>query len=68
VATHLTASLHCGPLRLRSTEFLVVDDEMDEILLGRPLLKTLAFDMADHPNANRSALQDTVASTDFFET
>jgi hypothetical protein len=29
VATHLTMYLNCGPLRLRSTEFLVVDDEMD---------------------------------------
>jgi hypothetical protein len=29
VATHLTMYLNCGPLRLRSTEFLVVDHEMD---------------------------------------
>jgi hypothetical protein len=68
VATHLTMYLNCGPLRLRSTEFLVVDDEMDEALLGRPLLKTLGFDLDDHLNANRSALQDTVASTDLFGT
>jgi hypothetical protein len=60
--------LNCGPLRLRSTEYLVVDDEMDEVLLGRPLQKTLGFDLDDHLNVNRSALQDTVMSTDLLET
>jgi hypothetical protein len=67
-ATHLTMYLNCGPLRLRSTEFLVVDDEMDEVLLGRPLLTMVGFDLDDHLNVNRSERRDTVASTDLFET
>jgi hypothetical protein len=68
VATPLTMYLNCGPLRLRSTEFLVIDDEMDEALLGCPLLKTLGFDLDDHLIVDRNALLDTVASADLFET
>jgi hypothetical protein len=54
MATHLTMYLNCGPLRLCSTEFLAVADEMDEVLLGRPLLKTLGFDLARHGRFYRS--------------
>jgi hypothetical protein len=34
VATHLTMYLNCGPLCFRSIEFLVVENEMEEVLLG----------------------------------
>lgn len=40
--------LPCGKLLLRNTPFLVVDQEMDEVLLGRPLLKHIGFDLNDH--------------------
>ena len=38
-------SLPCGPLRLRNVQFMVTDQDMEEILLGRPLLKCLGFDI-----------------------
>ena len=44
----ITISLPCGPLRLRNVEFLVVDQQIDEILLGRPRLKCLGFDLDSH--------------------
>ena len=37
--------LPCGPLLLRNTPCLVVDQEMEEILLGRPLLRSLGLDL-----------------------
>jgi len=48
VLLSIKLNLPCGPLRLRRVEFLVVDREMDEILLGRPLLKCLGFDLESH--------------------
>ncbi len=42
----IRSSLHCGTLRLKKVEFfLVVDQEMDEVILGRPLLKALGYDL-----------------------
>jgi hypothetical protein len=67
-AIYLIMYLNSGPLRLRSAEFLVVDNEMDKFLLGSPLLKTLGFDLDDHLDDNRTALQETVVSTDIFYT
>lgn len=40
--------LPCGPLCLRRVEFIVVENDMEEILLGRPLLKCLGFDLGRH--------------------
>lgn len=42
---NLTINLPCGPLRLRKVKFLVVQEKMSEILLGRPLLKSLGIDI-----------------------
>ena len=36
------------PIRIHQIPFLVVDQEMDEVLLGRPLLKKLGFDLKSH--------------------
>lgn len=33
------------PVRIRGVRFLIVDQQMDEVLLGRPLLKELWFDL-----------------------
>ena len=42
---NVTVGLPCGPLRLRKVEFLVIDQDMDDVLLGRPLLKYLGFNL-----------------------
>lgn len=36
------------PVRIRGVEFAVVDQEMDEVLLGRPFLKAIGFDLEEH--------------------
>jgi len=41
----VTISLPCGNLILRNTEFWVVDQKMGEIILGRPLLRCIGFDL-----------------------
>lgn len=38
-------ALPCGFLSLRNVDFWVVDQEMEEILLGRPLLKCVGMDL-----------------------
>ena len=40
--------LPCGPLRLRNVDFWVTDQDMDEVLLGRHLLKCIGFDLDQH--------------------
>ena len=50
--------LPCGPLRLRRVEFLVIDHDMEEILLGRPLLKCLGFDLETHLAKIRTQFDD----------
>ena len=36
------------PVRVRGVEFIIVNDEMDEILLGRPFLNKIGFDLSEH--------------------
>lgn len=36
------------PVRIRDVTFLVFDQEMDVVLLGRPLLRSLGFDLKKH--------------------
>ena len=50
VKLRITISLPCGPLRLRNVELLVIDQPMDEILLGRPLLRCIGFNLDIHPD------------------
>ena len=56
---NITISLPCGPLRLRKVPFLVVEDKMDEVILGRPLLKSLGFDLDEHLEKVRRQLGST---------
>ena len=71
----ITLSLPCVPLRLRRVEFLVVDQDMDEILLGRPLLRCLGFDLGDHlekfrdkiDNADVESLMNSSPEGDTFK-
>jgi Reverse transcriptase (RNA-dependent DNA polymerase) len=56
----LTVELHlaAGPLRLRNCTWLVVDYDMDEVLLGWPLLEALGLDAQKHLSAVRDSFQD----------
>ena len=36
------------PVRVHGVYFIIVDDTMDEILLGRPFLEAIGFDLNDH--------------------
>lgn len=36
------------PVRIRGIKFLVVDQKMDEVLLGRPFLRAIGFDLEKH--------------------
>ena len=46
------------PLRIRGVDFLVVDNEMDELLLGRPFLKSIGFDFKEHLLRIHSEIHD----------
>jgi hypothetical protein len=48
IRCNIVLNLPCGPLRLRRVEFLIIDQEMDEVLLGRPLQASLGFDLTSH--------------------
>lgn len=48
ITNSITISLPCGPLRLKNVEFHVIDQNMDEVLLDRPLLRCLGFDLKAH--------------------
>jgi hypothetical protein len=50
--------LSVGPLRLRNVRWLVTENDMDEVLLGRPLLKALGLDVPAHLEAVREDYQD----------
>lgn len=45
VRIDVTVSLPCGNLILRNIDFWVVDQDMNEIILGRPLLISIGFDL-----------------------
>jgi hypothetical protein len=47
-----------GPLRLRNVYWLVAENDMDEILVGRPLLKELGLDAPEHLAAVREEFRD----------
>ena len=55
--------LPVGPLRLRNVSWLVSEGEMDEILLGRPLLKSMGLDATMHLSEVRDTYQDLDCST-----
>lgn len=68
IRADLTLELNCGPLKLRNTEFLVVEQGMSELLLGRPLLKAIGFDLEDHLDTNRDVLHNTEFETNLLGT
>jgi hypothetical protein len=47
-----------GPLRIRNTQWLICEDSMDEVLLGRPVLHTLGINAEAHLMSARDSLQD----------
>jgi hypothetical protein len=53
-----------GPLPLRRLEFLVVDQEMDEVLLGRLLLVAVGFDLTSHLEKVFDQVDDMEISSD----
>ena len=67
VRADVTLQLNCAPLRLRNTEWLILDDDMSEILLGRPLLKALGFDVDEHLEANHAVLNDQEFDTGLLD-
>jgi len=46
------------PVRIRGIEFIVVDQPMDEVLLGRPFLKAIGFDLNRHLEEVRDKVHD----------
>jgi hypothetical protein len=64
VRMNIVISLPCGQLRLRRLKFLVVDQEMDEVLLGRPLLAALGFDLTSHLEKVFDQIDDMDISSD----
>jgi hypothetical protein len=50
--------LPAGPLRLQNVKWLVAKNDMDEVLLGRPLLNALGIDAEAHQAAVRDTFQD----------
>lgn len=58
VKLSIIISLPCGPLRPRLVEFLVVDQDMDELLLRRPLLRCLGFDLGNHLEKIRTEIDN----------
>jgi Ni,Fe-hydrogenase III large subunit len=60
----LTVELHlsAGPLRLRNVQWLITEKVMDEVLLGRPLLRALGLDAPTHLDVVRHNYQDLDSS------
>ena len=54
----LTLETTHGPLRLRNVEWLVFDEPMPEILLSRPLLQAIGFDLDEHLKVFRDRYHD----------
>ena len=59
----ITLVLPCGNLILRNVSFWVVDQDMDEIILGRPLLRCIGFDL----DKALTKLQQEVGEIDISE-
>lgn len=46
------------PVRIRGIEFLITDQDMEEVLLGRPFLKSIGFDLTKHLVTVRDDVHD----------
>ena len=56
-------NLVAGPLRLRRCNWLIVEQGMDEVLIGRPLLEALGLNACEHLSSVRDEYQDMDCST-----
>jgi hypothetical protein len=56
-------SLPAGPLCLLNCKWLIVEQEMDEVLLGRPLLEDLGFDAPVHLSSVRDSFHNMDCSS-----
>ena len=56
-----TLDTPAGPLRLRNVEYLVFKESMPEVLLSRPMLQRMGFDLAEH----LAIVRDTFHDVDF---
>lgn len=54
----LTLQLEAGPLRMRNVQFLVLEEDFDEVLLGRPIMNMLGIDVTEHLNTVRVEFND----------
>ena len=55
----VTMETPAGLLRLRNVEFVVFKEDMSEVLLSRPILQTLGFDLPKHLSVVRDQFHDT---------
>jgi RNase H-like domain found in reverse transcriptase/Reverse transcriptase (RNA-dependent DNA polymerase)/Integrase core domain/Integrase zinc binding domain len=55
--------LVAGPLRLRRCNWLIVEQEMDEVLIGRPLLEALGLNACEHLASVRDEYQNLDCSS-----
>jgi hypothetical protein len=67
VRADLTLQFNCG-LILRQTEFLALDQEMSEILFGRPLLKAIGFDLEAHLETSLDVMNNSMFDTNQLST
>ena len=56
-----------GPFRLRNVEYLVFKEPMNEVLLSRPVLQTLGFDLDQHLLRVRAKYNDVDMTGISFE-
>lgn len=54
----ITLNLPIGPFRLRNVEFQVFKEEMPQVILSRPLLQSIGFDLSNHLQLVRDSFQD----------
>lgn len=66
IRSDVMLQLNCAPLRLRNIEWLILEDDMSEILLGRPLLKAIGFDVDEHLESNHAVLDGKEFDTDLL--
>ena len=54
-----TLKTNSGPLMLRNIEYLVFNHDMDEVLLSRPVLQSLGFNLEEHLSKVRQNFHET---------
>ena len=54
----ITLDLPIGPFRLRNVEFHVFKEELPQVILSRPLLQSIGFDLTKHLHLVRNSFHD----------